>query len=110
MKNYRWGFSLEDLILGVGYNGPAVMGLDWMTGMMNTNSKGFISATGQVEGGHCILCRAVNIKGKFFTLRNSWGDDWGKGGDCYIPFDDMEYLLNHQGESCFFIDRKKEVR
>jgi hypothetical protein len=24
---YRWSFSLDDLILGVGYNGPAVLGL-----------------------------------------------------------------------------------
>jgi hypothetical protein len=109
MESYRWGFSLEDLVLGVGYNGPAVLGISWLQGMMDTDAKGYIHPSGQEMGGHCILCRAVSISYERFTLRNSWGKSWGMGGDCYVSFDDMRGLLKMDGESCFFIHRKTKV-
>lgn len=107
--DYRWGFGLEDLVLGVGHNGPAVMGLVWLAGMGNTDEKGFIHATGSTQGGHCLLCRGVNVPEKYFLLRNSWGQDWGMGGDCKISFDDMEKLLHMNGEACFFLRRKGKI-
>jgi hypothetical protein len=110
MKSYRWSFSLEDLILGVGFNGPAVMGLAWLEGMSNTDEKGFIHVTGTVRGGHCILNRAVNIKEKYFMLHNSWGRSWGIDGDCKVSFLDMEKLLGMDGEACFFINRVSSLK
>jgi len=103
--SYYWSFGLDELILGVGYSGPATLGINWYNGMYNTDTKGFIHATGKVVGGHCILCKGVNIKGKYFVLHNSWGKDWGVGGDCKISFDDMEKLLYEEGESAFPVGR-----
>jgi len=108
-ESYRWSFSLDDLILGVGYNGPAVLGLYWLEGMMDTDSKGFIHATGDELGGHCILCRGVNVKKQYFLLRNSWGSSWGLNGDCKISFSDMGKLLNMDGEAAFFISRHTKL-
>jgi len=105
-ESYLWAFGIEDLKIGVGYFGPAVLGLKWMNGMFTPDKKGFIHATGDGQGGHCILCRAVNVKKEFFTLRNSWGADWGVGGDCYISFADMEKLLKDDGEAAFLVKRK----
>ena len=105
---FYWGFSLNDLALGVGYRGPAVMGLPWMEGMFNTDAAGYIHATGKVAGGHCILCRSVNVRGQYFILRNSWGQAWGMDGDCKISFADMEKLLANGGESVFFTHRHTE--
>lgn len=105
MKSYRWGFSLDDLILGVGYNGPAVLGISWLEGMMDINQDGFIIADGDDMGGHCILCRGVNVNAEYFLLHNSWGASWGINGDCKITFKDMERLLKMEGEQCFFVDR-----
>jgi len=34
-------------------------------------------------GGHCML--AVGYAHGRFIVRNSWGEDWGDKGDCYIP-------------------------
>lgn len=107
-KEYRWAFGLEDLILGLGYNGPAVLGVHWYNGMFNTNEKGFISPTGNFSGGHAILARAVNVKEQTITLRNSWGKSWGVDGDCYITFDDMNKLLKDNGEAVFL--RKRTSR
>ena len=111
---YRWAFSLEDLIMGVGHNGPAVCGFRWREGMMKTDSNGFVHATGEEVGGHCVLVRAVNIKKQYFTIRNSWGTQWGWGGDwggdCKISFSDMELLLNSRADAAFFLHRHCEGR
>jgi hypothetical protein len=105
IEEYRWAFGLEDLILGVGHNGPAVIGVAWYTGMFNPNSIGYIHPTGQVAGGHCVLVNAVNVKKKRFTIHNSWGPAWGMNGECYITFDAMGKLLQERGEACFFLHR-----
>ena len=83
--------------------------LFWMQGMANTDAKGFIHATGSVVGGHCILCRAINVKKKYFLLRNSWGKNWGMDGDCKISFSDMTKLLADNGEAVFFRKRHTTV-
>jgi len=110
MESYRWGFGLEDLMLGVGYNGPAVLGVPWYKGMYSPNSEGYIKVTGDRLGGHCILCNAVNIKKERFTLHNSWGKGWGMDSECYISFEDMGKLLKSRGESAFFVKRHKIAR
>lgn len=108
---YRWAFSIEDLILGIGYHGPAVLGINWYEGMVNPDKNNFIKPTGKVLGGHAILCRSYNHTFKYFILRNSWGQNWGDAGDCKISVEDLKKLLNEDGEACFAIRRveKKPV-
>jgi hypothetical protein len=103
---YVWGFGLNDLVIGVGYSGPANLGINFYRGMMNPDKNGFIHPTGEIAGGHCILCKGVNLKKKYFKLHNSWGTDWGMAGDCFVSFDDMERLLYEEGEAAFFTGRK----
>lgn len=100
IKEYRWGFSLEDVLLALGYLGPVVLGLDWYAGMMQPGSDGFIRPTGSVVGGHCIVARGVNHRAKRVLVRNSWGPRWGADGDCYISFDDLGTLLSQGGDAC----------
>lgn len=107
LTEYRWAFNLNDVILAVGHQGPGVFGTNWYSGSMDTDSKGFIHATGEIVGGHAICVRGVNVSKKYFTLANSWGTSWGKGGDCYISFDDFEKLLLDSGEFCIPVGRKK---
>lgn len=102
---YYWAFGLNDVILGVGYGGPAVLGLPWLEGMFNVDSQGYIHATGAVAGGHCLLCRGVDVSENFFLLRNSWGKTWGVNGDCKISFDDFQKVLKDGGEAVFFKGR-----
>jgi hypothetical protein len=104
---YHWAFGLQDLILGVGYHGPAVLGVKWYTGMFTPDTTGVLHVSGDLAGGHCILCRAVDVEKRRFTLRNSWGIGWGMGGDCFISYEDMDRLLHEQGEAVFFTGRHK---
>lgn len=111
LSAYRWAFGLDDLILAVGYKGPAVLGINWYEGMFDVDARGYVHVEGDIAGGHAILCNRVNIAGKFFGLSNSWGpswgtrDAWGLGGTCRISFSDMERLLHENGEACIPVTR-----
>ena len=96
MAEYRWAFGIEDLIRVLGYRGPCVLGINWYSGMENTDDAGFIRKSGSYLGGHAILARAVkvvfrdhdkaktfanlNLEASYVTLRNSWGRAWGLEG------------------------------
>lgn len=97
---YRWANTLDALVMALGYIGPAVLGINWYEKMWRTDAKGFIHPTGDVEGGHAIMCRSVNVKTKTFSLRNSWGRNWGRDGSCFVSYADMEQLLGDGGEAC----------
>lgn len=113
---YRWAFGLEDVAKVVGYRGPVVLGINWYYNMYFPADNGFISVSGDVVGGHAILCNGVKIVKKdstlpatwdnvdldksYFRLHNSWGTDYGKGGDAFITFTDMNTLLENDGEAC----------
>lgn len=107
IEEYRWAFGLDDLILAVGYKGPAVLGVTWYEGMFNTDRSGYIHPTGDVAGGHAILCHRVNIKEQCFTLWNSWSVVWGVNGTCKVSFEDMDRLLSEDGEACIPVKRTK---
>lgn len=107
---YRWAFGLDDLILAVGYKGPAVIGTNWYTGMFSTDVDGYLRVTGDLAGGHCILVNGVSVRLRRFMLTNSWGTDWGFGGQCYISWEDMDRLLHEQGEAAIPAKRHRVPR
>lgn len=107
VKEYRWAFGLEDLILAVSHLGPAILGLNWYEGMFDVHSCGFIHPFGALAGGHAILCQGVNVRRKLFVLHNSWGRSWGNRGRCLISWDDMDKLLHESGEAVIPLSRSK---
>ena len=104
IDRYYWGFGMDDLIIGLN-KACACLGISWYSSMYHPKD-GFIEVKGKCVGGHCILCKGVNIEEEYFILHNSWGTDYGVGGDCYIRFSDMSRLLGISGECCF-LHRKK---
>lgn len=99
IKEYRWAFGLQDVLLAIGYKGPVVLGIPWYESMYSA-PNGVLTVSGRKVGGHCILARGVNMKTRSVLLRNSWGVDWGQGGDAWIGFDALDGLLNDGGEAC----------
>jgi hypothetical protein len=106
---YRWTDDLMDALAAVSYWGPAVIGVDWYSGMFDTDSNGFIYPTGRVEGGHCILVRGVSLKKQAVLLHNSWGPNWGgteKGpGTAWLAFHDFRTLIDNNGDVCIPVKR-----
>jgi hypothetical protein len=103
-REYRWAFGLNDLLLALGYAGPAVLGINWWTGMFRPDVDGRIRPTGSVEGGHAIEANQIVVPlprrptGQVWVW-NSWGvsSGWPRA---WLTFDDMERLLNESGEAC----------
>lgn len=123
MSEYRWAFGADDIVKTLGYKGPVVLGLNWYSGMYNTNSAGFITKSGTLQGGHCLIARGfspvyVDTSGpraysnldkqrSYVTLRNSWGPDWGTNGDAKISVGDLEALMRESGDACVPVLRRK---
>jgi hypothetical protein len=106
---YRWAFGEEDLALAVGYHGPAVLGINWYEGMLETDAQGLVSPTGKIAGRHAILCRGFNVRTKLYRLRNSWGKLWGIEGDCFISSEHMAKLLRERGSAAIPVKRLKKL-
>lgn len=100
LKEYRWAETEDDLALSVGYHGPAVIGVNWHRGMMDTDADGFIHPDNVVVGGHAICVFGYSVKLDAYKLHNSWGPGWGRNGDALLRRADMAGLLANQGEAC----------
>lgn len=120
IKGYYWAFTLQEALLAIAYSGGGVMGINWYSGMMRPDASGFIYPTGNVAGGHAIFARGgkfypiagapaawsklpnwidyLDQERSFIRLRNSWGNDWGIGGDCLLTVRDFARLLSEAGE------------
>lgn len=121
---YRWSFTLEDFVLGLGRHGPAVIGVWWHGGMFRPNEDGFIAPISGKYGGHAVLVTAVKIVWKkgsakatmddvdldksYVTILNSWGPNWGLGGFCKMTLRNIWSLLVDQGEAAFMVKRTTE--
>ena len=103
---YRWARDVDELRMAIGYAGPAVLGVDWHEGMIDP-ADGWIYPEGAIVGGHAILCYAVNIRGGYFRVWNSWGASWGEGGSAKLSFESMQQLLTENGEACIPMLRQK---
>jgi C1A family cysteine protease len=107
MDEYRWGFGVEDLALTIGHHGPCVIGINWYEDMFNPNGDGLIKPGGKLAGGHAILVFGYSDRHRLFRLRNSWGEGWGVGGNCFLAYEDMDRLLHEDGEVCAPVHRIK---
>lgn len=96
--SYRWATTLEEIVYALSYYGPVEIGVNWYTGMFDTDSDGFIHPTGKIEGGHAPAIGGVNMTHRYFVIFNSWGKDWGMNGSARISFDDLDRLRREQGE------------
>ena len=110
IREYRWAFNLNEILLTLGYRGPVILGVAWHNDMSSPDGQGFVKPTGSVVGGHAVLARAVNVRLGYVTIRNSWGPLWGAGGDCFITFDNLEKLLQENAEAVIPMRRARSKR
>jgi hypothetical protein len=119
-SEYRWAFGVEDAARAIGYLGPVVFGTVWLDGMSNPRPSGLLEVTGRVAGGHGWLGRGVRMRAvlpgeglkpiEVVRARQSWGPDWGAGGDFFIRLDDLDRLLNQEGECCLPVEPRQRRR
>lgn len=100
---YRWALPpnpLNDMIMVMGYKGPVICGTNWYNDMFTPDSNGFIHPTGALVGGHAYVLSEIHWAEKYFYSPNTWGDAGFK-----ISFDDMNYLIQQNGEVCIPVRR-----
>lgn len=105
---YRWCFSIQDVIDAVLTTGPVVIGIDWFEEMYETEPSGIVKTGGDKVGGHCLFVYSYNpkrvvkgVKGSIdsFAWQNSWGHGYGLNGRGIIRTADLEALLKNDGEA-----------
>lgn len=101
VAEYRWAFSLEELVLAVGYRGPCAIGVNWYAGMFDPDADGFLRRSGRLAGGHCTLVYSVDVRREFVRIHNSWGAGWGERGTAKLGFADLAKLLAEDGDAVF---------
>lgn len=106
MSEYRWAWSLEPIVNHVLATSPTVWGTNWYSGMMEIDADGFLSAKGELVGGHAYLVIGANrskacpdgSKGAIRII-NSWSRNWGDKGRAWLSFNDAAKLLAEDGEA-----------
>lgn len=110
LKEWRWAFGVDDVMLSLVNLGPVVVGIPWMSGMY-TAPGGFVNVSGHKVGGHCLLLVAVRKAGVIFPDEeavgwfNSWGPEYGLNGFAWIRKSQLSGLLQQQGEAAVPVRR-----
>ncbi len=117
MDEYRWAFGIDDALQTLSHHGPVVVGINWYASMFKPHPSGLLEVVPGGGGGHAILVRGLSLKsrlkgesskrGPVVRLRNSWGKDWGRDGDCFIKVEDFEKLLENKGDCCVPVKRER---
>ena len=79
---------------------PFAFGLQLFSSFQQAGSNGLVPMPDpdneKHDGGHAMLCVGYSDPDRVFIVRNSWGEEWGEQGYCYIPYDYMTKPdLNH---------------
>jgi hypothetical protein len=99
IKEYRWCFGVQDVLQTLSNIGPVGIGINWKSGMWDTDGNGFIHATGPNEGGHEVELIGIDLKERCVIGMNSWGQSWGVKGRFKLSWDDLGVVLDDSGDA-----------
>ncbi len=93
--------SIEQMEASLAANGPFTIGVSWRSGWFQPSGKEHKGypvlepGQGTEVGGHLIVGCGHEHGIGLAKIRNSWGDEWAKGGYCYLSYEAIaENLLD----------------
>ena len=79
----------DNIICALAAEKPVIFGAHIFNSFMNT-ADGHIPmpnlTVDKYAGAHAMLVVGYNLEDEVFIVRNSWGEKWGNGGYCWMPF------------------------
>ncbi|MBC7088662.1 MAG: hypothetical protein H5T96_09405 [Tissierellales bacterium] len=109
IDSYYWAWNVEEVINALLTLGPVVVGTNWTERMFYPSDEGIIKLTGRVAGGHAYLLDGISLTKGLIRIKNSWGREWGNKGFAYISIEDMNTLIQANGEACIATEINKEL-
>lgn len=103
VAGYAFSDTTEDVCDWLLTKGPVQCGSSWFSGMMDTNSSGFVVPTGTNEGGHSYLAIGFDKILEVLTFLQSWGD-WGIKGFFKMHKGDFADLIAQGGEGMAMLE------
>lgn len=105
IASYVWTYHVDELKDYILTQGPVIMGSLWFDTMFETDASGYVTPKGGEEvGGHAYLCAGYSTIRRAFRFINSWGREWGQGGRFWLTEDDVQALLDREGEACAAVE------
>jgi hypothetical protein len=107
ISRYGWAFGIDQVLAAL-TRAPLSIGVGWTNDMFTPDDEGFITATGDVAGGHQFVLRGLDPDGEWVLMLNSWGRSWGGWvqaghrqfpGHARIRFSDLGALLRDDGDA-----------
>ena len=68
---------------------PFTFGITVYSSFFDTGADGMVKmprSSEDFEGGHAMYCLGYSDQAQRFIVANSWSDNWGDGGYCYLPY------------------------
>lgn len=92
ISSYHRLDTLQDMLACLAEGYPFVFGITVFESFESSDvaNNGVVPMPDPAEkslGGHAVMAVGYNKKTKRFTVRNSWGKDWGQSGYFTIPFE-----------------------
>jgi len=100
IKGYSHAFGIEHVLKALALS-PCIVGIAWLTGCDTPDENGLVSYSGDMRGGHEIECFKVDTKAQLVGFWNSWGPNWGKGGQFFMTWNDFDQALKNRGDATF---------
>ena len=108
ISTYRWCFGIDDVLRTLSHYGPVVIGIEWY-GSMNVqpnydperyNAVALtVDTNSGLVGGHAVELHGILTGKRLVIGTNSWGSLWGDEGRFYLNWDDLDMLLQRDGEA-----------
>lgn len=106
IKEYRWAFSIDDVINTISQLGPVIFGIPWYNDMFTPKADGEVTPTGVAKGGHAFLGEEVDIERRRVWGLNQWnGENWGVKGRFYMTFENFAKVLGQGGQCLYPVSR-----
>ncbi len=110
IPEYRWCFSVDDVVDTLCCGGPVLLGFQWFESMYETSDRGIVqSVSGPGVGGHAVLATGYLSADdalkrgmghtELIRFANSMGSGYGVNGTGYLRILDLAFLLKREGEA-----------